>query len=93
MWKYTSSILQKHHQKNFSGSIYNSLHLIHILVVKFISQCVLHNTKQTNVTPELWKSQYLRHNAAVKNLVPKDKFLEFNAKQGWRPLCEFLGEI
>ena len=30
----------------------------------------------------MWKSQYCRHNAAVRNLVPEDQLLEFNAKQG-----------
>ena len=41
----------------------------------------------------MWKSQYCRHNAAVRNLVSKDQLLEFNAKQGWGPLCEFLGKM
>ena len=41
----------------------------------------------------MWKSQYCRHNAAVRNLVPEDQLLEFNAKQGWGPLCEFLGKM
>jgi len=26
----------------------------------------------------------------VRELVPKDKLLEYNVKQGWEPLCEFL---
>ena len=41
----------------------------------------------------MWKNQYCRHNAAVRNLVPEDQLLEFNAKQGWGPLCEFLGKM
>ncbi|KAK3729882.1 hypothetical protein QZH41_005328 [Actinostola sp. cb2023] len=31
------------------------------------------------------------HNARVKALVPRDKLLVYNIKQGWEPLCEFLG--
>jgi hypothetical protein len=27
----------------------------------------------------------------VKATVPKERLLIFNAKQGWKPLCEFLG--
>ena len=27
----------------------------------------------------------------VKATVPKEKLLVFEAKQGWKPLCEFLG--
>jgi hypothetical protein len=28
----------------------------------------------------------------VKRVVPQDKLLIFNVKQGWKPLCEFLGK-
>ena len=29
---------------------------------------------------------------AVKEYVPKDRLLVFNVKQGWKPLCDFLGK-
>ncbi len=32
-----------------------------------------------------------RHNEAVKATCPADKLLVFEAKDGWAPLCEFLG--
>jgi hypothetical protein len=32
-----------------------------------------------------------RHNAAVRDGVPAGKLLVFDAKQGWGPLCAFLG--
>lgn len=32
-----------------------------------------------------------RHNEAVKAALPDDKLLVFEAKDGWAPLCEFLG--
>ncbi len=31
------------------------------------------------------------HNAAVKESVPADKLLVFEVKEGWQPLCDFLG--
>ena len=34
---------------------------------------------------------YERHNQAVSNEVPADRLLVFNARQGWEPLCAFLG--
>ena len=34
---------------------------------------------------------YERHNQAVRDEVPAGKLLVFNAKDGWAPLCEFLG--
>lgn len=30
--------------------------------------------------------------AHVRRTVPKEKLLEFNVKQGWEPLCKFLGK-
>jgi hypothetical protein len=32
-----------------------------------------------------------RFNAAVQKEIPPDRLLVFNVKQGWQPLCEFLG--
>ena len=31
-----------------------------------------------------------RHNTDVRAKVPKDRLLEYNIKQGWEPLCDFL---
>ncbi|CAN5299728.1 hypothetical protein BH11BAC6_BH11BAC6_02600 [soil metagenome] len=31
------------------------------------------------------------HNETVLETVPKEKLLVFNAKEGWEPLCKFLG--
>lgn len=42
-------------------------------------------------SPSLWKAIYLKHNAAVMQLAPKDQLLVYNSKEGWGPLCKFLG--
>lgn len=34
---------------------------------------------------------YERHNEEVKRTIPKDRLLVFEAKDGWEPLCKFLG--
>ena len=34
---------------------------------------------------------YHRHNDWVREVVPKDRLLEFNPADGWEPLCKFLG--
>ena len=34
---------------------------------------------------------YTEWNARVQRTVPNDKLLVFNVKEGWKPLCEFLG--
>ena len=31
------------------------------------------------------------HNHRVKSIVPSEKLLVYNVKQGWKPLCDFLG--
>ena len=36
-------------------------------------------------------ARFNRHNDEVKASVPREKLLVFEAKQGWEPLCKFLG--
>jgi sulfotransferase family protein len=36
-------------------------------------------------------SVFEEHNRAVRREVPADRLLEFEVRQGWAPLCEFLG--
>lgn len=36
------------------------------------------------------KEVYLEHYAMVKMLVPKERLLEYEVKDGWEPLCKFL---
>ena len=36
-------------------------------------------------------SRFVAHNENVKATVPADQLLVFEAKEGWEPLCEFLG--
>ena len=43
--------------------------------------------------PDAWlAAQYEAHNAQVKAEVPPDRLLVFNVKEGWGPLCAFLGK-
>jgi len=34
---------------------------------------------------------YERHNAEVRATAPRDRLLEWNAREGWAPLCDALG--
>ena len=45
------------------------------------------NRKSTCVS----RKRYRMHNHRVKSLVPPEKLLVYNVKQGWKPLCDFLG--
>jgi len=42
--------------------------------------------------PENCKKVYVDMHEEVRNMVPKENLLEFQLKQGWGPLCEFLGK-
>jgi len=35
-------------------------------------------------------ASYEEHNRKVRETIPPDLLLEYNVKQGWKPLCEFL---
>ncbi|TLS21561.1 uncharacterized protein PpBr36_10290 [Pyricularia pennisetigena] len=37
------------------------------------------------------KERYLRHNSEVKVAVAPERLLSFELKDGWEPLCKFLG--
>ena len=50
----------------------------------FFGSC---NPKSTYV----FRKRYRIHNHRVKSIVPADKLLVYNVKQGWKPLCDFLG--
>ena len=36
--------------------------------------------------------EYERHNAHVLETVPRNRLLVWNVKDGWEPLCRFLGK-
>lgn len=44
----------------------------------------------TDAGSALWKDQYMRHNAAVKQLVPASQLLVYKIGEDWERLCEFL---
>lgn len=37
------------------------------------------------------RKRYRWHNERVKQVIPKDQLLIYNVKEGWKPLCDFLG--
>ena len=39
----------------------------------------------------LFKKKYREHNERVQAAIPKNMLLVYNVKQGWKPLCDFLG--
>ena len=54
----------------------------------------LHRAIYGSFNPEgtaLYRVKYRQHNERVQPVIPAEKLLVFNVKQGWKPLCEFLG--
>jgi hypothetical protein len=39
-----------------------------------------------------YKRKYREHNLVVRTCAPRDRLLDFNVKEGWKVLCEFLDE-
>lgn len=37
------------------------------------------------------EAAFKAHNAAVKATIPAERLLEFQVKEGWQPLCDYLG--
>ena len=54
----------------------------------------MHNAIYGCYNPEataLFRKKYRQHNERVQAVIPAERLLGFNLKQGWKPLCEFLG--
>ena len=56
---------------------------LHSFLNATIGSC---NPKSTYVM----RKRYRIHNHRVKSIVPADKLLVYNVKEGWKPLCDFL---
>jgi hypothetical protein len=41
---------------------------------------------------EKLKEGYVKHNERMRAIVPKERLLEWHPRDGWQPLCEFLGK-
>lgn len=56
---------------------------INILDIRFNGQRPSHDTD--------FKAVLAAHNERIKKLIPSNKLLIFDVKEGWGPLVEFLG--
>lgn len=46
---------------------------------------------KTPINKQMLMLKYRAHNAYVMNNAPADKLLVYQCKEGWKPLCDFLG--
>jgi len=43
------------------------------------------------LNPDVLRETYVEYNQKVQAAIPAERLLTFNVKEGWGPLCEFLG--
>jgi hypothetical protein len=58
---------------------------------KFMARHNRPHVDPMNATPETSMAAFNAHNERVRRIVPAERLLVFEAKQGWEPLCKFLG--
>jgi len=58
---------------------------------KFAGTVISEKTFHNDFSEEGMIAAYERHNAEVMRTIPRDRLLVFEAKDGWWPLCDFLG--
>ena len=61
-------------------------------VMAFAKQAIVEDHFQNRfLDKEFMEKVFNDHNEEVKNYVPADKLLVFDVREGWEPLCNFLG--
>jgi len=40
----------------------------------------------------IWQKYFKNHNSYVREVTPKHQLLEYSVKEGWEPICNFLGK-
>lgn len=46
--------------------------------------------RDSKVNETLFRRGYRMHNSNIRQRAPKEKLLQINFKDGWKPLCDFL---
>lgn len=90
---YSDSVHDRRVRRHVSMS-YQIVHFVQRLLGQEDNQQKAANAAEygdsQDLKPEKW--WYTEHNQHVRKYVPPDRLLEFNLKQGWKPLCHFLGK-
>jgi len=70
----------------------NRMVRVRLRSVSVVNNLVWKNTFQDNFADKAYAIDiFNQHNEEVKQRVPADKLLVYNVKEGWEPLCAFLG--
>ncbi len=60
-------------------------------VARFTDTIIIENAFNGKLEKEQCIHIFESHNAAVRKTVPQERLLEYDVRQGWQPLCDFLG--
>jgi hypothetical protein len=61
------------------------------MITRFTDKIIIENVFEGRLEKEHCIRIFERHNAAVRKAVPDKRLLEYDVRQGWQPLCNFLG--
>ena len=59
-------------------------------MAQFTDKIIIQDVFEGRVEKEHCIRIFERHNETVRQVVPKHRLLEYDVRQGWEPLCEFL---
>jgi len=60
-------------------------------LLKRLVTTALFKTGTGTVTEDIAKKHFTEYYSKIKQLAPKERLLEYDVKEGWSPLCAFLG--
>jgi hypothetical protein len=60
-------------------------------IARFTDKVIIQDVFGGRLDKETCIAAYSRHIAGVRAAVPRSRLLEFDVRQGWEPLCGFLG--
>lgn len=60
-------------------------------IARFTDTIIIENVFKGQLEKEHCIGIFECHNAAVRKAVPRERLLEYDVRQGWKPLCDFLG--
>ena len=59
-------------------------------IAQFTDKIIIQNVFGGRLEKEHCMQVFEKHNQTVRHVVPKDRLLEYDVRQGWGPLCQFL---
>ena len=60
------------------------------MIARFTDKLIIENVFEGRLEKEHCIRIFERHNTCVRETVPRNRLLEYDVRQGWEPLCNFL---